>query len=514
MKNIFLSMLIFSISILKIYSQSISPLESSEQCPGINITFTVTIAAQSVQSVQPKALNVNPTVIQQPFNISSSGGNVTFNFVGRFADYNNKQTFTVYYTNSNSQSVTKDFTFPKIKSLLTANSFSQIYPSPTSITAPRCETNNFNISFSNVQYGNPFEAPPIGYGTVTNYEYLLPAGWSMNSTTSSGSDWIAGGNNVTVTSDLSNGVNGAIRIRPVNTACGSGLQPGQEAIVAISRPEPTLTITGTQYYICSGCTNFTINGMPSGASVQWSLSNTTDAYINGCSTCSTVDVCRNTTANTVVVLTATITHCTFIYTQTRNITLGTGTNSINFTQKDVTCENGPYFFGAVAAVPSATNYAWYSKDESNPSNPFVLKQSENSNTADFPLGYSYGNNYYTIRVVATNSCGSFQSIDEDGYIFAPDCSGGRGLRIITSPNPTSNTMIVQVVDESGKPSVNQNKKFYELQLTDKLGTVLRQQKYNKGTNQAAINLSGLQADLYFLRVWDGKKWTTKTVVKK
>ncbi len=201
------------------------------------------------------------------------------------------------------------------------------------------------------------------------------------------------------------------------------------------------------------------------------------------------------------------------YIDEKNITIGTGTNAINFTQKDITCEVGPYFFGAVAAVPSATNYAWYSKDESNPSNPFVLKQSGNSNTADFPLGYNSGEQYYTIRVVATNPCGSFQSIDEDGYIFAPDCSGG-GLKIMISPNPTSSTISVQVVDELGKPSANPNKKFYELQLTDKFGTVLRHQKYTNGTNQAAINLNDLRAELYYLRVWDGKKWTTKSVLKK
>ncbi len=114
-------------------------------------------------------------------------------------------------------------------------------------------------------------------------------------------------------------------------------------------------------------------------------------------------------------------------------------------------------------------------------------------------------------MIATVPCGSIQSIDADGYIYAPDCSGG--LRIMTAPNPTSSTMTVQVVDESGRPSANPNKKFYELQLTDKLGTVLIKQKYNNGTNQAAINLSGLQADIYLLRVWDGKKWTIKSVVK-
>jgi hypothetical protein len=36
---------------LNLQAQTISPSLSSEQCPGTNITFTVTIAAQSIQSV-------------------------------------------------------------------------------------------------------------------------------------------------------------------------------------------------------------------------------------------------------------------------------------------------------------------------------------------------------------------------------------------------------------------------------------------------------------------------------
>lgn len=191
--KILLSALLFVLTLIaKAQTPTINPVQTTEVCPGVNITFTVTIpAAQSIQSVQPWALNVNPVVVQQPFNITSSGGNITFSFTGRFSDYNNKQTFRIFYTNSSGVATTWDATFPKIKSLLTANSFSQISPSPTSITAQRCQAQNFNISFANVQYGNPWENPPIGYGTVTNYEYLLPAGWSLNGTPSTG-NWMAG----------------------------------------------------------------------------------------------------------------------------------------------------------------------------------------------------------------------------------------------------------------------------------------------------------------------------------
>lgn len=80
-------------------AQIVSPDRNGEYCPNTSITITVTIAGQSVQSVSPKALSVPPIVVQQPFNSSVNGGNITFSFVGRFVDNNNKQTFQVNYTN-------------------------------------------------------------------------------------------------------------------------------------------------------------------------------------------------------------------------------------------------------------------------------------------------------------------------------------------------------------------------------------------------------------------------------
>ena len=85
---------------------------------------------------------------------------------------------------------------------------------------------------------------------------------------------------------------------------------------------------------------------------------------------------------------------------------------------------------------------------------------------------------------------------------------------MTSPNPTSNTVTVRAVDESGKTSTNPTEKIYELQLVDKQGNLKQKQKYNNGTNQATINLVNLQADENFLRIWDGKVWTAISLIKK
>jgi len=89
------------IATIQAQTPTISPLETTEQCPNVNITFTVTLPGiYSTINVAPTANSVPPVVVQQPTGITNNSTITTFNFVGKFVDYNNKQTFTVNYYNS------------------------------------------------------------------------------------------------------------------------------------------------------------------------------------------------------------------------------------------------------------------------------------------------------------------------------------------------------------------------------------------------------------------------------
>lgn len=274
--------LLLLLSILTFYiaveaQPAILPDINSEYCPNTVITFTVTFAGNS-PSVVGKALNAAPSVVQQAYNINTTNGVTTFNFDGRFIDANNKQTFQLNYKyGPNNRDTTKDFTFIKIKSLTTPgngspNDCSAIKPTPTSITAPRCQTGSVTINFSNIQYSNVWENPIVCYGSVINYEYLLPSGWSIGTNVSNGTDWIEAGNNVTINYNASNGHQGSVRIRPVNTGCGANLNKGRIVDIPISRPRPTLSISGNDV-ICSGTSNYTVAGsLPPGATICWTIS--------------------------------------------------------------------------------------------------------------------------------------------------------------------------------------------------------------------------------------------------
>jgi hypothetical protein len=210
---------------------------------------------------------------------------------------------------------------------------------------------------------------------------------------------------------------------------------------------------------------------------------------------------------------ATVTAASGNYTESRDIVIGTGANLVNFTQKQITCVAGkPYFYGAVADIPySGFTYSWYSKDESNPNNPFILRQTGTENTADFPLGNNRGNRYYTIRVSATNTCGTIQTVNEDGYLYAPACTGSTLRPVVSAfPNPAMAEVAISI--EPGEPAAAAY--MYTLELVDKMGTVLDRKSYHPGVKTVTVSINKLSPGFYIARVWTGEEWLSLQVIKK
>jgi hypothetical protein len=317
MNRILTLMMLLFMTAASSLSQTISPAVDQEYCPGVDYTFTVTV---------PGALTSVASWTNSPMVVSSAPpGSSTFNFVGRFQDANVTQVFRVFYTTSQGSS-SVDFEFKKIKSFFFTTTCTFIYQNISSIESPPCQITTHNISFANIQYGNYTEEPDLCFGTINNYEYLLPQGWSLGSTVSNGTTWIPGGNNVTVTSDLDHGNGSAILIRPAST-CGAGLVNAVQRTIPIFRNGPLLRISG-HGVICAGSEQYTINGLPNGATVQWSIDNTADASISN-TTSPTVTLTRTTSFNSFVRLTATVTNCSFTYTVYKQITLGTLYSTFN-----------------------------------------------------------------------------------------------------------------------------------------------------------------------------------------
>jgi hypothetical protein len=506
MKKI-VSIILFGFAVLAVKAQpTITPSLDNEYCPGVEYTFTVTIPKPYLSMI-----GMGGCYITQPPQLPAG---TTFTFKGKFDDANQKQTFKINYTDG----ISYPFEFKKIKSLF-FGSCTPIQPSQPTITSPRCQISTHNISFSNVQWKTEFEVPAMCFGSITNYEYLLPNGWSLGGITSNGSNWIPGGNNVNVTSNLSTGDGEYIYIRPINTTCGAGLYTGPQSPILISRPAPTLSISGAQV-ICSGVSTYTLNGLPAGATVNWSLSNTTYASIPIPSNSSSVGATRIGTVNTSVTLVATVSDCITTYPPvSKEITLGApfaveSGYVVDGVLYPIKIWNSSSNYNDICkghtattqfSIPGATSVTW-ARTYAQPSNAFWSPSETNMQLFFYDLNQSA-----RFQINASNACGSF--IQTYGFRSIA-CSGGC-LQYTVSPNPAKGTLkiIVPNIPAPCDPPLTENiattqstitakRTISEIRVYDNQGMLKQVQKESK-TKQATVNLNGYKTGIYIVEIVDG-----------
>jgi len=462
----------------------------------------------------------------------------TVNIFGQFVDINSIQTYRIRYTYRDGAgfliTTSSDVAFNNIKSFKYPTAYATPNPSQ-SIVAPRCQSSSFNISFPQVEFSNPIVIPEPHYAPVSTYEYPLPANWTLNSVVSNGTNWLPGSNNVTVTSDLSRGDGTSIQIRAINPF-GASLLRGPVGYVPISRPSPTLTIsTDASGDFCSGSRTYTMNGMPTGASVCWSVSDPSLASIPPASCSGSVVVTRAGTGSADVILTGTVTHCSFTYTQTQIIRVGSpGTNGLTVT-KYMSANN------CIIINPITPGL-----------NTFILA---NSGSTGYTTGYQTENNsgavisttpsQYTVNGVATIPKFMVQraSTNTNSYVYIQSriqntCgwSDWKTFQIYTcppgttsftvSPNPAKNNISISATPQytssgmskaggAGKTLLNGNNsanKIYGVIIRDQLGRVRKTLTYKTGADNVNISVSGYSAGIYFLSIFDGQKWLNEKVV--
>ena len=347
----------------------------------------------------------------------------------------------------------------------------------------------------------------------------MPIGWKLNNgSPSDGVTWQPGNNNVTVTSDLTHGDLESIKIRPSNFACGIGLQEGHESLVSISRPAPTLSISGPQA-ICTGISTYTINGLPPGATVSWSLSNSTYASIPNPSNNTTVDVTRIGTTNTTVTLLATVTDCVTTYPPvTKEIALGPPTSTQSGYISD-----GIYYpikiwdfssqsyndicTGHTAttefSTPGATNVTW-TRTYAQPTNTVWWHYGD-----EIQLYFYAVNQTARFQINASNACGSF--IQTYGF-RSKNCEGGC-FQYKVSPNPAKGNIKIIVPHipapcysyKSMKTEKDELPKLTiaEIRIYDQ-GGMLKQIKKLNNAKEVNLNISGYKTGIYIIEISDGK----------
>ncbi len=249
----YIFILSLSIPVISLQSQTISPSSNDEYCPNQEYTFFITLPGKFDQII-PNTLFIS----QQPYDFDIQ--NKSFKIKIKFADINNTQSLNIYYNNSNN---VYPVNFFKIKSLFSYTTNFPYCPgiqTPLSpINAPLCKINSFPINFTPVQWQNTSLGQFLCFGTINDYEYLLPANWKLNTIVSTGSNWIQGSNNANITTDLY--TQGDILISPKNN-CGPNLTNSPSyTTINVNRP-PGFTVLPAVVSIPCGSTdpvNFTVN---------------------------------------------------------------------------------------------------------------------------------------------------------------------------------------------------------------------------------------------------------------
>ncbi len=295
-----------------------------------------------------------------------------------------------------------------------------------------------------------------------------------------------------------------------------GLAVGQAIQIPISRPEPQISITAPQgVIICAGgSANFTLGNIPTGATVLWTYTSNTGGVVTLVNATSpTVTVNNTNIGNARITLIGTVTDCITSYPRQVKVGLGTGVNTVSYTMLNVGCvSNRAYFYANVIPVNGATNYAWYAKDLSVATNPFVYKDGGfDYYNIDFPLGGSDRN--YTVYVDVTTPCGNVTSNMGEGTFYAPSClGGGGGARIAVSPNPTKNHVIITLLDKEG--NLEKEKNILEIQISDKLGNKVLVRKLTSNQKVVDIDITNFKIDNYFIKIWNGDSWLSSQISKK
>ncbi len=82
--------------------------------------------------------------------------------------------------------------------------------------------------------------------------------------------------------------------------------------------------------------------------------------------------------------------------------------------------------------------------------------------------------------------------------------------MLAYPNPASGNLTIEVQDATGKALVDNMIK--EIQLLDKMGTVVFRQQYGNDLKKTTISIGHLKNDVYTLRIFNRKEWTSQQII--
>ena len=494
-------------------AQNILPLTNGVYCPGVSTTFVVTMPLGSYSSVHAAGTtatgipNSDAVQITSDPTVQSNGIQTTFTFTGFFRDVIKPQGLIVSYRNSSGVDLSNTFVYTTFTSFNQSEARERPQTNVTSIQATNCQTQSFNISFPNVQYYNA-PSPAAGYGSVTSYQYLLPAGWQLGSTTSDGVNWLTGSSNVTVTSDPTHG--GTIQVR--GAPCSASISPGPATSISVSRPVLTAgySISGISPLCLGANSTYTVNGVQPGATVSWSV---TPAGFVAIGQPNSAQTTITGISSSDVTLTALISDaCGGSFSLNYPIHVGTlsaptlmnidGTSFSANTTVDV--QRTSVVNLSINPVPGATSYVW------SIGNNALLAGGQGTNQVNVIITGSPGTST-SFSVQPVNDCGS-----GGGLVVLANITGDGGCDFCAfqvSPNPAKGDLFVTVGYSSDEAKKQRTVQIMHASLYDfYTNQLVRSWDLKTGQKQYRLNVAGLKRGQYVLRIVSGNEKISKQVL--
>ncbi|MBO9203897.1 MULTISPECIES: T9SS type A sorting domain-containing protein [Niastella] len=304
-----------------------------------------------------------------------------------------------------------------------------------------------------------------------------------------------------------------------STQSAPGTNEGWVHIHKIQIDETPLQTIDGLIGMCTGVNsqNYSITNLPAGASICWTLSNTTYAYLSGATCSPTVTVNKQQGSNSGNVdLIATITPiCGAPYTIVKRIAvdpyLPLG-NTVAFSSSNN--YNGPILSSFSFLIPGGSGTATYNITDPYYSGftwtPIAVPSGASwwssggsvSMTVQAP-DVAWNSNTCTIRLTAQGPCGTYVQDFSTTSVRT-------GSWFSLSPNPASSEVIVTSDQSTAKSS--EQELIYGIKITDQYGTIRKSLQYKQGLRMVRIPVAELRAGVYMLSVFNGKEWRGKSLV--
>ena len=333
---------------------------------------------------------------------------------------------------------------------------------------------------------------------VTNV-YNSPGTWSYSwDLGSSNNGWIYNGNPapqiIPTTSDN-------ISLTPSPTATSlsnvmvtvSNMVPYTILRTIVSFTNPTYLISGPEIFCTTG--TYTIAGLPSGTTVNWSSSDpsivsisangTATKLLNGSVKISAAVSLPNVCNGTVI---------------PKDILAGTPTPAGINGPDHALCYNGRLseigtFYVANPISFSGLTYAWQIDGISTGAGTSIRVD---------PFRWGTGVNEIRVRSYSA-ACGNSAWYTSSFVII--DCSS---MKFSVSPNPAHSNILVSVINSDR--NISKPNEIQSIELIDKMGNIRYLIKPGRGVQTMTIPVVNFPNDIYTVKIFDGKIWHARKII--